>query len=122
MFVRQAFSRRRDLVDMTDAHHLTDIESIRTELRALSKHITRSASKALLEEVDVMLSVTESYVDAAVLTVRRIALESPDELLSGSAGGISRSKKSRSTSAASSLSGRSENNRCIYDYDTQPWW
>ena len=93
MFVRQAFSRRdkklmercaparlaaRDLVDMTDAHHLTDIESIRTELRALRKHIARSASKALLEEVDVMLSVTESYVDATVLTVRRIALESPD--------------------------------------------
>jgi hypothetical protein len=57
------------------AHHLTDIESIRSELRALRKHIANSASKALLEEADTMLSVTEAYVDAAVLTVRRTALQ-----------------------------------------------
>ena len=63
---------------MTDAHHLTDIESIRSELRALRKHIANSASKALLEEADTMLSVTEAYVDAAVLTVRRTALQLPD--------------------------------------------
>ncbi|MBT1157135.1 hypothetical protein J1C56_16185 [Aminobacter anthyllidis] len=55
---------------MTDIHHLADLEFIQTELHAIRKHIGRSAAKALLEEVDTLLSVTESSLGLVVAKVR----------------------------------------------------
>jgi hypothetical protein len=58
-------------VQMTEMHHLKNVETVRHDLRVLRNQITHSASYALLEEVDTLLSVTESLVDRVITRLRQ---------------------------------------------------